>query len=328
VLLDGLGWYALQAALADAPYLAGIFGDGHRLVTTAPSTTAAAITSLTTGAAPGEHGMVGYRFRWAPGSGMNALTWKDGPESVAEFLLAQTWFQRLSGAGVATSTVALGKFVDSGLTKVALAGARFVPEAPSTPARIEQAAEVAAAGERSLTYVYERKLDHVGHPHGTDSPRWHQALTKVDEFLERLRAALNSDTVLLVTGDHGMVDVGRQSRVVIEDETRLGTDLNQVEGEARFRHLYTERPRDVAARWQATLGSRAWVCRREEAAEQGWFGPILDVVRPRIGDVVVAMRDDWAVLTQTYPGEMRLIGMHGSLTPFEMYVPLLIDEGE
>jgi predicted AlkP superfamily pyrophosphatase or phosphodiesterase len=176
--------------------------------------------------------------------------------------------------------------------------------------------------------VYERVLDHIGHPHGISSPHWLRALTKVDAYLERLRATLEPGTVLLITGDHGMVDAGPDSRVLIEDETRLGTDLGMVEGEARFRHLYTDRPRDVAARWQVVLGSRAWVCRREEAIELGWFGPVSPAVGPRIGDVVVALRDDWAVLTSVRPGEMRLIGMHGSLTPAEMYVPLLIDEGE
>ncbi|MDR2620516.1 MAG: alkaline phosphatase family protein [Propionibacteriaceae bacterium] len=325
VLVDGLGWYGLQAALADAPYLAGIFGDGQRLTSTVPSTTAAAITAFTTGVAPGEHGLVGYRFRWAAGRGMNALTWEGGPDTATG--LAETWFQRLTAAGVSVNNIARAKFTDSGLTKVAFAGARFIPEA-GAQARVDQIAALAVAGERSLTYVYELSLDHVGHAKGSNSAQWRETLSAIDAFLEQLRDALDSDTALLITGDHGMVDAGQRSRVVLEDETRLGTDLEQVEGEARFRHLYTARPRDLAARWAAVLGERAWVQRREEAIEQGWFGTVSAAVRPRIGDVVVAMRADGALLTRQWPGEMKLIGMHGSLTPAEMYVPLLIDEGK
>jgi predicted AlkP superfamily pyrophosphatase or phosphodiesterase len=332
VLVDGLGWYPLQNALADAPYLAGIFGDGYRLTSTVPSTTATAITSFTTGAAPGEHGMVGYRFRWAANRGMNALTWDGGPTSaeqskIAEFSLVKTWFQRLAAAGVSVYDIARGKFADSGLTRVAFAGAEFVVEAHGAP-RADQVAEISRSGETNLTYVYERALDHTGHPYGLNTPQWRQALIRTDAYLERLRATLDADTVLLVTGDHGMVDVGSQSRVVIEDESRLGCHLNMVEGEARFRHLYTDHPREVAARWAAFLGSRAWVCRCEEAMELGWFGTVSTAVRHRIGDVVVALRDDWAVLTRSWPGEMRLVGMHGSLTPAEMCIPLLIDKGD
>lgn len=46
---------------------------------------------------------------------------------------------------------------------------------------------------------------------------------------------------------------------------------------------------------------------------------------PRFGDVLVAMRGTWAVLTEEFPAEQRIIGMHGSLTPDELEVPLLVD---
>jgi hypothetical protein len=40
------------------------------------------------------------------------------------------------------------------------------------------------------------------------------------------------------------------------------------------------------------------------------------------------MRSDWAVMTKTLPHELTLVGQHGSLTPEEIEVPLLIDAGE
>ena len=44
----------------------------------------------------------------------------------------------------------------------------------------------------------------------------------------------------------------------------------------------------------------------------------------RLGDVVVAMRDDGAVMTRSQPREFGLVGMHGSLTELETRVPLLV----
>ena len=73
------------------------------------------------------------------------------------------------------------------------------------------------------------------------------------------------------------------------------------------------------------LGERAVVCRREDAIAAGWFGPVADFVADRIGDVLVAMADDWAVMTLTRPKELTLVGQHGSLTSAEMRVPLLVD---
>ena len=67
------------------------------------------------------------------------------------------------------------------------------------------------------------------------------------------------------------------------------------------------------------------MCLRDEAIGDGWFGDVVEPrVAERIGDVVVAMREDWAVMTTTFPGEFGLVGMHGSLTPAEMQVPLFV----
>ena len=76
------------------------------------------------------------------------------------------------------------------------------------------------------------------------------------------------------------------------------------------------------------LGERASVLRREEAIEAGWFGPLVTALSAaRIGDVVAAMTEDFAVMTRRTPGEFGLVGMHGSLTPAEMEVPLLVVSG-
>jgi hypothetical protein len=100
-----------------------------------------------------------------------------------------------------------------------------------------------------------------------------------------------------------------------------------VGGEARFRHLYCDAGAvdEVVGRWREVMAGRAEVLRREEAVARGWFGDLLGVVRPRIGDVVVASRGDVAVLdTAGFPYEASLVGMHGSLTSAEMLVPVLV----
>ena len=65
---------------------------------------------------------------------------------------------------------------------------------------------------------------------------------------------------------------------------------------------------------------------REAAIRRGWFGPVDASVLPRLGDVIVACRDDHAVISTTdFPYENLLVGLHGSLTPDEMLIPLLVD---
>jgi hypothetical protein len=112
----------------------------------------------------------------------------------------------------------------------------------------------------------------------------------------------------------------------VEDEPGLLGSVRVLAGEGRLRQLYTA-PGDaeaVLARWRERLGDRAWVVTRDEAFAAGWFGARNPQLAERFGDVLVAMRDDGAVMTNALPKELSLVGMHGSLTPDEMLVPLLV----
>lgn len=192
--------------------------------------------------------------------------------------------------------------------------------------RIELAGDAARGGERSLVYVYERSLDHTGHGHGVGSDPWLTALSRCDELARGLRAALPPDTRLVITGDHGMVNSPPAAWLVVEDEPDLLRGVTVFAGEGRFRQLYTApgQAETVLRRWQARLGERAWVVSREQAFAAGWFGPQSPRLAARFGDVLVAMRDDGAVMSRKLPKEFTLVGMHGSLTAAEMDVPLLV----
>jgi predicted AlkP superfamily pyrophosphatase or phosphodiesterase len=176
-------------------------------------------------------------------------------------------------------------------------------------------------------YAYEREPDHSGHTHGCQSDEWRAELVALDRHCERLRAALPNDVRLIITADHGMLDIPIGHRIVAEDEPPLMAGVSALAGEPRFRQLYVDqdRPERVAERWRDRLSARAWVRTRDEAIEDGWFGDLDEDLRERYGHVLVAMRGDWAVMTRELPRELTLIGMHGSLTAPEMLVPLLID---
>lgn len=327
LLVDGLGDLLLQRAAVSAPFLRE---RRRRQITSGiPSTTATSITSIGTGLPPGAHGMVGYSFREPGGAIMNALTWNVPGVSPYEIQPHATVLERLSSAGVEVANVSPARFDRSGLTTVALRGAKFfgVADEGDEDLRIALTVQAAATGGKSLVYAYERHLDHTGHAAGCESDEWVDELIRIDIFCERLRAALPADVRLIITGDHGMVDVPKDRQIVIEDEPALVPDVEHVGGEGRLRQLYV-RPGsavDVVARWSARLGPDAWVLTREDAIAAGWFGAVSPDVSDRIGDVLVAMATDAAVMTRTLPRELELVGMHGSLTPAEMAVPLIVE---
>lgn len=124
-----------------------------------------------------------------------------------------------------------------------------------------------------------------------------------------------------------MVDV--TERIDVADDAALRAEVALVAGEPRAMHLHLTPGADadsVARRWQDRLGDRAWVMVGGEAVAGGLFGVVSERTRCLIGDVVVAMRATSAVVdsrTQP-PNSLRLVGMHGSLTPAERDIPALI----
>lgn len=323
-LVDGLG-HRLVATHADhAPYLASLVGSPG--VAGVPSTTATSLTSLGTALTPGEHGLVGFTSR-IPGTEklLNALLWDKQVVDPLQWQPNETGFARLRAAGVHATVVSKREFTDSGLTLSGYRGAEFVG-ADRIGERI--AGAVAASVEApSVTYVYDGDLDWTGHRYGVDSPQWRAQLAAIDASVEQLREALDPAVRLVVVADHGMIDSPQSARVDVDEHPELRSGVHLLGGEARFRHLYCAGGAvdDVLATWREFFGDRAEVLARDEGIDRGWFGTVVPSVRPRLGDVLVAARADLAVISSVdFPYENTLVGLHGSLTPDEMEIPILI----
>ncbi len=326
LLIDALGWNLLRSHPAQAPFLSSL--TGRAITVGAPTTTAVSLASLGTGLPPGRHGVVGYTSRVPGGRKIfNALRWEPAVDP-RTYQPHPVMFERAARADVATTVVGESKFRGSGLTTAALRGPFRV--ANTYGQRVAAATEAAHAGERALVYVYDGDLDYTGHQLGCGSAAWRHQLTMTDRFAEELFDNLPSGTVLLVTGDHGMVDVDHEQRVDVDDVPELREGVALLAGEARFRHVYTVdgAAEDVAAAWRSVLGDRANVRTRDEAIDEGWFGAVEERVTERIGDVVVSVDGDCAVERRSvFPVEGKLLGLHGGLTDDELLVPLLAAEG-
>ncbi len=326
VLVDGLGDALLRRRSGHAPFLRSLLPDGRCLDAGFPSTTATSMGTFGTGLPPGGHGLLGYEVL-VPGEDrlLNELSWEDGPRPEA-WQPAPTVFERVLGDGVAVTRVGPGFFAGSGLTRAAQRGGRFVA-ADRLADRVDAAAAAVRSAPRSLVYLYWGDLDKVGHVHGCSSWEWGDELESLDAELRTLAARLPADAGLVVTADHGMVDVPHADRLDLADEPALRRGVRHAGGEARALHLYCEpdAAAGVLARWRDRLGAAVWSGTRAEVVEGGWFGPVADGYLERVGDVVVAMRDRVAVVDsrRQRPQLLALLGLHGSLTVDEVAVPLL-----
>ncbi len=321
VLLDGLGDMQLEARSGHARFLAGL--DGLTVTAGYPSTTAASLALFGTGRTSGQTGMTGYTVR-NPKTGKlaNLVSW-DGAEPAEDWQRQPSLLEEASLAGVHVTTLGRARFAGSGLTHAVLRGGQFVGAE-----RLADRIDVALGAMRApgVSYMYWGEIDGAGHAYGWQSDEWVGALEDADRELARLASSMPDGTVMVITADHGMVDVTGAPRWDVALDTALDEGVSFVAGEPRALHIYGDDPMAVVERWSNELGADAVVATREDAVDSGIFGEVAPDVADRIGDVVVAMTGRATIVDSRIqsPASMTLIGVHGSLTPEEMRVPVLV----
>ena len=322
MVLDGLGWHQLKERPGLAPTMNAMAGGP--ITTVAPSTTATALTSITIGAPPAVHGVVGYRVRVPGDRILNILRWKTGDDDARDSVPPEQFQVLEPFAATKAPVVTRADKTESGFTRAHMAGARLYGwRVASTIVATVDA--LLADGER-FVYAYYDGVDKVAHEFGF-GPEYDAEVVAADRIVGDVIQVLPAGAALVVVSDHGQVDVGER---VISLDPEVADATAFLSGEGRFRWLHArpggqDRLADAARRHYGDLG---WVRTRQEAVDQGWFGgQPTDEVASRLGDVVIAPRRHVAVLDPADPGEQWMRCRHGSLTPEEMVVPLLASRG-
>jgi hypothetical protein len=318
LVLDGLGAEQLAARAASAPTLAA--ATASVLTSVAPSTTATALTSLVTGLPPAVHGVVGYRVR-VDDAILNVLSWRLGSAD-ARRSVPPGRFQKFPSfpGSDPVPVVSRSDYGPTGFTAAHLGDA--VLHGWHTPSGlVVEVGRLVDAGS-PFVYAYYDGIDRVAHATGLGE-HYDAELAATDRLVADLLGRLAPGTVLVVTADHGQVEVGPAVEVIGGDVMEGVTLLS---GEGRFRWLHTRRGAtgDVAAAAAAAFEHLAWVRTFDQVVEEGWLGgePV-PAVADRLGDVALVPFEPTAFLDPADTGESRLLARHGSLTPAEMYVPLL-----
>lgn len=325
VLVDGLGAEALAARAGHARTLAARNTKRTRIAGGFPTTTAAALATLTTGRSSGQHGLVGFSALDPDADRVvNQLRGFDDGTLPDDWQRSRTVFEDAADAGFRPVAIGPRHYAGSGFTRAVLRGAEYLG-ARTVPARFETLAEVSAGGG-VLAYLYIPELDIAAHAEGWQSVRWTGLLEAVDAAVADAVERLAPDTGLLLTADHGMIDTAPEDQVFYDDVPGVLEGVRHVAGEPRCLQLHLEPgvdAADVAARWLAAFPARATVTTRDRAVADGWFGPVDPVVLPRIGDVLVAATGRHVFLRAASTKGRGMVGQHGSWSRAERMVPLL-----
>jgi predicted AlkP superfamily pyrophosphatase or phosphodiesterase len=318
LVLDGIGWNQLVDRRHLAPTLASMIGGP--ITSVAPSTTATALTSISTGVAPGLHGVMGYRMTVGR-EVLNVLRWSANGRDARKSIPPESIQTFDPFEGQRPPVITRAEFRDSGFTRAHLEKTRLVGWRVSSTL----VAEISFALQRNepFVYAYYDGVDKIAHEFGLDR-HYDAELAFVDRLVSDVLAALPQGAVLVVSSDHGQVDVGDD---VVAPDAAVMSHVDLQSGEGRFRWLHA-RPGHARALFDAALehhDDRSWVVTVDQVIDEGWFGStVTDAARSRLGDVALVAREALAFSDPADSGAFPLRARHGSLTADEMFVPLLV----
>lgn len=317
LVIDGLGWEQLAAHRHLLPTLGAM--DGGPITTVAPTTTATALTSISTGLTPGEHGIIGYRIDLA-GDVVNMLRWT-GRHGDARRAQPPAEIQPFAPfLGLPVPVISRTELEGSAFTEAHLRGSTPVGWRASSSIAVEVRQQL-LAGE-TFVYAYYDGVDKIAHERGF-GPYYEAELQAADRLVADLLDALPPGCALAVTADHGQVHVGDRTLPPAPEVLRL---VHHQSGEGRFRWLHAKAGAvdDLLATATELHGDVAWVVSRTQMLDEGWFGPVVSPpVARRLGDVALVAREPVSFDDPLDTGPFVLVCRHGSMTPAEVYVPFL-----
>jgi hypothetical protein len=173
-----------------------------------------------------------------------------------------------------------------------------------------------------FVYAYYDGIDKVAHGTGLGA-HYDAELRAVDRLVADVASELPAGAVLVVTADHGQIDVGSRVELLGRE---IMSSVRLLSGEGRFRwlHAHPGAAEDLEQALTERYRDSTWVLGRQQAIDEGLFGgPIADDIVDRLGDVVLIPHTSIAFLDPADTGESRLRCRHGSLTGDEMLVPLV-----
>ncbi|MDG6902048.1 MAG: alkaline phosphatase family protein [Nitrososphaerota archaeon] len=326
-------------------------GSVRPITTVFPSTTAAALTTVSTGLTPQEHGLpewfvymdeldsviVTLPFTRVGEPGRDTLVGQVRPNFLFD---GRTIFERLKEAGVNSMSLTSRSLAYTAYSKVSHKGSDVTPYASASDLTVSLRRMLESSKGRNLFYVYWSYVDTIEHIYGPNTDEADVEASLISHALqEGLLSKLSKEaarkTLVLVTADHGQINVAPEKTLYMNRWKKLEGFLERGRsakpippwGSARDAYLRVKEDKlDEAKRYlEDRLEGVASVVETDESIRMGLFGinKPSRKFRRRVGNLMVLPHGTKTVWYRYRPGEpLTLRGHHGGLLKGEMTIPL------
>lgn len=358
LFVDAFGWRFFERYQERYPFLKRFLDHGvvSRLTSQFPSTTTAHLTTIHTGLTVDQTGFYEWfyyeplldrliaplLFSYAGDSEPGTIRLPPGV-GLAPVFPYQTVFQQLAAQGIRSYAFQNAAYVNSAFGQTAFAGAQLIGFRSLAEGLHRLAQAVINETQPAYFFYYYEGIDYIGHQAGPSSRVFD---AEVDVFMTALERILHADlragasnTLLLLTADHGQNDVSPQTTIYLNQRIPELADFIRADGGGRLlvpagspRDLFLYiRPGQIDAAFDLlathpALAGRAEVRRISDLIAANCFGPAqpADAFLARIADLVILPYSGETVWWyEKGRFEQRFYGHHGGLSADEMDIPLL-----
>lgn len=339
IVLDGFGLNLLEKYKLELPWLYAHLKSP--ITSVFPPTTSAAITSIVSGKTPYEHGIIGWTLffkefakyiDFLPTWDTITMETMDAKKyNIYDIMHVETIFHQIHNKENLCFNVTPAHISQSANTLKNAGDAIILGYNNNDQmfANIHYALEMKHEG-RKFIYVYNPDPDHTEHKEGINSEKVLNYLKDMDNKLEQLAERLE-DTVLLLTADHGLLDI-EEYFYVNEDRDLFDSLLLPTFPEPRFISFFAKPGKQEKCRQALNKYEEDFqVMNREDFFSSGILGsgtphPKLDDF---VGDFVAIAYTDKAlkwIFQQNGKWNKELVAHHAGLNEAEMIVPLIYFE--
>ena len=346
ILIDGFGYNLALEHLKDITFKK--IEQNSLLIpitSTFPSTTTTALSSISTGKTPQEHGVVGHTmYSQKFGTVVNMMRFRSVIESHSDSLIRAgfnpetyirfpTIYETLSNEGYVSNVLTKWIYKNSSLSRMLHKGATMNTYVTSSDLFVILR-KIINSGNSNFTFAYWDSLDTIEHAYGTYTDESFAELKNIfhlflTELIYKIDKQQQKKTCIMITGDHGLVNVPSTGKLLANDYPLLTDNLIRPPcGDSRASFLRVKNNKKTEVKnYMKKFNNKLDVFETDYLVKKGFFGKckINGEIKEAIGDLTVLSRPGINFQYKFKNDQLpKLKGYHGGLTEEELLVPFIM----
>jgi len=334
IVVDGLGFEYLEKKKS-------VFNENlvGSMTSVFLSTTASAITSFLTGVAPQQHGFTGwYVFLKEIGAISTVLPFNlrfGGPQlseyglEIKKILEEKSFMSKIKVSGF---SVMPKKIINSDFTNITSKGSKKFGYENLDGFFRQIRRAINYNKKRKYVYAYWSEFDAVSHEYGVGSKKCEKHFKELDRKMRRFfKSIKNTNTTVIVTADHGFVNVDLKDWIWVKEHPKLMECLTMPlcgEGRAAFCYVRPSKVKQFEKYVRTKFRGKCELYKSQDLINRGWFGAgrVNPKLFDRVGDYIIICKKGYYIEdTVEIKDKKKLFkGHHGGISKEEMLVPLIV----